>query len=253
MKKIHAPINPSPDMTYRGVGSAFTLVELLVVIGIIALLVSLLLPALGKARQQAKSVQCLSNLRQLGQILSLYANDNKGFLPAVYDWRLAPTEVPTTWPDRLVYYRYIPGDLSWADPRTRAVTFCPSGIPANYAEAAALGGGIRIMMSYGMRQWKYPWEDYMAYLEPKLSKIRRPAEFFLMADSWLYDSATNLMGYQGYSIGPDDVNWQVGARHSGQANTLFADGHAASMLPDFFTQLNVRDPDQQKYRVHVGP
>jgi prepilin-type N-terminal cleavage/methylation domain-containing protein/prepilin-type processing-associated H-X9-DG protein len=63
--------------------SAFTLVELLVVITIIALLIALLLPALNHARAQARSVQCLSNLRTLGQALVAYSSDNQGYiLPA---------------------------------------------------------------------------------------------------------------------------------------------------------------------------
>jgi prepilin-type N-terminal cleavage/methylation domain-containing protein len=60
---------------------AFTLVELLVVIGIIAVLISVLLPALQAAREHAMSVQCLSNLRGCGQTLYLYAHQNKGMFP----------------------------------------------------------------------------------------------------------------------------------------------------------------------------
>src|SRR3954469_17936232 len=65
--------------------SAFTLVELLVVIGIIALLISILLPSLSKAREEAKRIKCLSNLKQFGNILQMYANSNNGRVPIGYN------------------------------------------------------------------------------------------------------------------------------------------------------------------------
>ena len=66
---------------------AFTLIELLVVMVIIALLVGLLLPALGRAREEARKTQCRSNMRQIGLAMNIYANDNKGYTPCLYGYR----------------------------------------------------------------------------------------------------------------------------------------------------------------------
>src|SRR3954452_13610263 len=60
---------------------AFTLVELLVVIGIIALLIAILMPSLSRARQQSQRIQCMSNMRQIGTATMQYTTENKGWFP----------------------------------------------------------------------------------------------------------------------------------------------------------------------------
>jgi prepilin-type N-terminal cleavage/methylation domain-containing protein len=81
-------VGPTPDNQSRlaravGCGLGFTLVELLVVIGIIAVLISILLPAIQRARDSANATRCLANLRQIGTAFVLYVNENKGAMPYV--------------------------------------------------------------------------------------------------------------------------------------------------------------------------
>jgi prepilin-type processing-associated H-X9-DG protein/prepilin-type N-terminal cleavage/methylation domain-containing protein len=119
---------------------AFTLVELLVVIGIIAVLMSILLPALNRARESAKAVVCASNLKQLGTALAMYVNDNNQYTPRfMYDPNSgAGTPVPepgwARWEWFAAIKRYVAGNpkdiptgnAGLQEEQKQTVYFCPS-------------------------------------------------------------------------------------------------------------------------------
>ncbi len=73
---------------------AFTLIEMLVVISIIAVLLAMLLPTLGSARDSIRTVQCLSNLRQISVLFQTYTDESNGYLPAI--WNFNPLDTGTT-------------------------------------------------------------------------------------------------------------------------------------------------------------
>src|SRR5207248_8101580 len=96
---------------------AFTLVELLVVVGLIALLIAMLLPALGRAREHANRVKCAANLRSIGQVLTMYT-EQFHYYPGmvVYEVNGASVADAAIWPQRL--RPYLGGD--------KQVFYCPS-------------------------------------------------------------------------------------------------------------------------------
>ena len=126
----------------------FTLVELLVVIGIVALLVAILLPALNKARESSRSAACLSNLRQLGISHANYVADNRGYVvPAdIGDWVTPPGpngySTYESWATILVANKYLPHPKAAKGLPTSEgnVLYCPSGLPEFIANSSITSG-----------------------------------------------------------------------------------------------------------------
>jgi prepilin-type N-terminal cleavage/methylation domain-containing protein len=114
----------------------FTLVELLVVIAIIAILAAMLLPALTAAKAKVQTIECLSNLKQIGIALTAYSDDYAdGLIPAQYSPRKGfPFE--DGWPTILNNLRYLPAVPTkgyYELPKSRTVFRCPAGLPAVYS------------------------------------------------------------------------------------------------------------------------
>jgi len=148
--------NRGPGKTQAG----FTLVELLVVIGIIALLISILLPSLNRARETANRVKCASNLRQIGQAILLYANENKGAYPRTYytttnspgtcTWGSSPLggAVP---PDPFATGGIVANDVSGALfllLRTQEITSEVFTCPSSNSEKWNFGGGANTALNF---------------------------------------------------------------------------------------------------------
>jgi type II secretory pathway pseudopilin PulG len=127
---------------------AVTLVELIVVVGIVALLAAVLLPVLGAAREAARTAECLSNLRQIGFGVEMYAGANRGFIvPAGY-WGLSDGHGRAggaLWAGILMHGNYLPTGVGAARPagpdrahvpESDSVFRCPSGLDQ------AVGGAV---------------------------------------------------------------------------------------------------------------
>lgn len=231
---------------------AFTLVELLVVIGIIAILIALLLPALSRARSLAQRTACLSAMRQLGAMTQMYLNENKDWhMPVKWGWSppgagwppTPPPPLPPTMPAKPWFVNEtVPRLLGLANnlPAGRFPygLICPR---ATLAVEAPVDDTYRINFSYGYNTHGLPWADLRNapayYTGFKRGEIRAAAEKLQFVDStdWVVHPGGSdkyfLPGF-GERYGPPPHTNITAYRHERGANVLFFDGHAGWMRED---------------------
>jgi len=199
--------------------ASFSLIELLVVIAVISLLASMLLPALSKARDTARRVKCISNLRQIGMAIAMYADDYD-------DWFIPHQQYPASiaiqweWAGVLIEAGYIKATYSNSDPKD--VYRCPSEKRIDTWRGSHYG--VNKYLTYNGSQ---PSNVHRA----KRSKVRYPSETYLVGDA-----EENSSGYIQHSLS------YICLRHNDGWNMCFVDGHV-EWLPDIGTGPTVETTD----------
>jgi prepilin-type N-terminal cleavage/methylation domain-containing protein/prepilin-type processing-associated H-X9-DG protein len=225
---------PGPTKATRA--GAFTLIELLVVIAIIAILAGLLLPALGRAKAEAKKIQCLSEMKQWGLAFTMYVDDNEGKIPHE-GWGTEGEVVLETWSQvsaaKSAWYNALSSQLSkpaaatYAPPSKREGFYKPSSLfqcPSAVLPKAAADPFSSALFSRAMNSQLITWPNVPTI---RFSRIKDPERTVLFLDNRL-DGEPTMAGQLDYFLGQPSAyaNRFPGRRHSRGGNLLFADVHA---------------------------